>query len=86
VRQLVGARHAVPAPALVSIAIQNRAHHPLKYLRAWKRNEPPRQNRSHKSPRALQLGMLIFKLLSKKNERPVGGPAARAWGMEGLAT
>ena len=26
------------------------------------------------------------KTLRQKNERPVGGPAARAWGMEGLAT
>jgi hypothetical protein len=33
-----------------------------------------------------QWRMLVLELLPEKNERPVGGPAARAWGMEGLAT
>jgi hypothetical protein len=32
------------------------------------------------------LNFQLWTSSSQKNERPVGGPAARAWGMEGLAT
>jgi hypothetical protein len=34
----------------------------------------------------LNLRLSTVNFLPQKNERPVGGPAARAWGMEGLAT
>jgi len=73
----VGARHAVPAPARIS-----RSHlysgpslHLMRRACITQSSAGPGGNSG-----------LSANSSPQENERPVGGPAARAWGMEGLVT